>query len=460
MQRNGSKTRRGNGAGSLVQDPGSKRWIARFHDAYGKRVTRSTKTTNRRDAERMLAKWTEEIGLVHAGLVDPEDVRRRDARTRPLADHVREYYAHFTTKPRTKQSREGKAYVLARLLRMLRDQLGREPMLEDFTPTRVTRAMRARIDAGRSARTANFIRQATLALAGWITAEGRANLSDFPARIPRFDESQDRRLVRRALTPGELSRLFDAADDRGRRLWYALAYYAGLRRGELGRVTWGDVDFERGTLAIRNRKAGRLDVLPMHDELVGELRDARPLLAPAALPTTRIFPTPVHGRTQLRDFARAGIPKRDDDGRVADLHALRTTLGTNLARAGVPVQVAARAMRHADPRTTQKHYTALGLVDVAGAIGRLSPVAEIAVVEATGTCDEGSGGVRFTLASSTTSRRTKRRETARIVENPSTGDGESTQSQVLIPRDDTGRFATPRDPVLSSLFTRALSSAD
>jgi integrase len=459
MPKTSSKTRRGNGAGSLVQDPRSKRWIARFHDAYGKRISRSTKTTNRRDAERMLAKWTGEIGLVHAGLVDPEDVRRRDERTRPLADHVREYYAHFTTKPRTKQSREGKAYVLARLLRMLRDQLGREPMLEDFTPTRVARAMRARVDAGRSARTANFIRQAALALAGWITAEGRANLSDFPARIPRFDESQDRRLVRRALTPDELSRLFAAADDRGRRLWYALAYYAGLRRGELGRVTWGDVDFEHGTIAIRNRKAGRVDVLPMHDELVGKIRDARPLLAPGALPTSRIFKTPVHGRTQLRDFARAGIPKRDDDGRVADLHALRTTLGTNLARAGVPVQVAARAMRHADPRTTQKHYTALGLVDVAGAIGRLSAVAETVVVEATGTCDGRPAGAQITPTSSTTSRRTKPRETARIVENASTAIGSSTHSQSPTPREDTGRFATRREGVLHSLFNRALSSA-
>jgi integrase len=244
--------------------------------------------------------------------------------------------------------------------------------------------MRERIDDGKSARTANLLRQNALALAAWITAEGRANLSDFSARIPCFDESRDRRLVRRALTTDELARLFDAAGERGRRLWYALAYYAGLRRGELRRATWGDVDLEHGTIAIRNRKAGRVDVLPLHPDLVEELRAARPLLAPAALSTSRIFDVAVHHRTRAGDFARAGIPEIDADGRVADLHALRTTLGTNLARAGVPVQIAARAMRHADPRTTQKHYTALGLVDVADALSTL-PASRVA--RATGTTD-------------------------------------------------------------------------
>jgi hypothetical protein len=48
----------------------------------------------------------------------------------------------------------------------------------------------------------------------------------------------------------------------------------------------------------------------------------------------------------------------DAQGKVIDLHAMRTTLGTNLARAGVAPQVAREIMRHADYRTTLKHYTA------------------------------------------------------------------------------------------------------
>lgn len=460
MKKTKTKSRNGNGAGTLVQDPKSGRYVAWYFDASGRRKKRSTKTTNRRDAERMLATWTEEIAQVRGGLVDADDLRRRDERARPLADHVWDYFGHYVTKPRSRIALGVKASVLQRLVAELRRQLGREPMLEDFTPTRVARAMRARIEEGRSMRTANLLRQNATALAAWLTSEGRANLSDFAARTPSFDESQDRRIIRRALETDELARLFGVARARGRFLWYALAFYAGLRRGELRRVTWGDVDLEAGTIAIRNRKAARIDVLKMHPELVVELRAARPLLAPAAISARRIFRAPVHARTRLRDFEAAGIPRRDDDDRVADLHALRTTLGTELARNGVAIQKAAKVMRHRDPRTTARHYTALGLADVADAISTIPAVAVAVPLAATGTLDAVPADAVSSGSSSGSSRRTKPRVSAGRGGKPSTEGAISTQTQVEIRRDDAGRFEPKRDDVLHSLLRRAFSSAD
>ncbi len=82
------------------------------------------------------------------------------------------------------------------------------------------------------------------------------------------------------------------------------------------------------------------------------------------------------------------IVVEDDEGRGIDLHAMRTTLGTQLARAGVTPQVAQRIMRHSDYRTTLKHYTVLGLVDTSAAMNRLPGVAsERQVQAATGTTD-------------------------------------------------------------------------
>ena len=74
-------------------------------------------------------------------------------------------------------------------------------------------------------------------------------------------------------------------------------------------------------------------------------------------------------RSPLR--AKTRIVTTDDDGRVIDLHALRTTLGTRLARAGVAPQIAQRIMRHGDYQTTLTHYTVLGLTDTAPAVGAL-----------------------------------------------------------------------------------------
>jgi Phage integrase family len=64
----------------------------------------------------------------------------------------------------------------------------------------------------------------------------------------------------------------------------------------------------------------------------------------------------------------AGIPYQDALGRFADFHSLRKTLGTNLAKAGVPRRTAMSVMRHSDGNLTDKIYTDENLLGVETAI--------------------------------------------------------------------------------------------
>lgn len=84
----------------------------------------------------------------------------------------------------------------------------------------------------------------------------------------------------------------------------------------------------------------------------------------------------------------------DDRGRVLDLHALRHTYGTLLAAAGVPLQVAQRAMRHSDVRLTTNVYTDPRLLDLRAAVEALPHIAATGellhdAARATGTDDDG-----------------------------------------------------------------------
>lgn len=82
------------------------------------------------------------------------------------------------------------------------------------------------------------------------------------------------------------------------------------------------------------------------------------------------------------------IVTEDAEGRSIDLHSLRTTLGTALARAGVAPQAAQRIMRHSDYKTTLKSDTVLGLYDTAAAMDRLPGIArEREAAAPTGTTD-------------------------------------------------------------------------
>ena len=209
--------------------------------------------------------------------------------------------------------------------------------------------------------------------------------------VPKQDESRARRRVRRPLTDDELSRLVAVARERGRDAWYLAAALAGLRKGNMQRLVWGDVNFAESTVTIRHGKAKRLDVIPMHAQLADALR--RRLEGSPALPTARVWSDTVGDVTRRKDFQRAGIERIDAEGRVIDLHALRTTLGTQLARAGVTPQVAQRIMRHSDYRTTLRHYTVLGLTDTAAAMDRLPGVALSSQANAaTGTADAALNG--------------------------------------------------------------------
>ncbi len=89
-------------------------------------------------------------------------------------------------------------------------------------------------------------------------------------------------------------------------------------------------------------------------------------------PNTPLFNV---GRNFLRtfnlDLAAAGISKRDAQERTVDVHSLRHTFATLLARNGVSPSVAQKLMRHSDIRLTMNTYTHLDLADTANAVAIL-----------------------------------------------------------------------------------------
>jgi hypothetical protein len=83
-----------------------------------------------------------------------------------------------------------------------------------------------------------------------------------------------------------------------------------------------------------------------------------------------VIPSSIN-RTFDLDIAAAGVPKRDERGRVVDLHALRTTFGTMLSKGGVAPRTAQAAMGHSDIRLTMGVYTDPKLLDIHGAMDAL-----------------------------------------------------------------------------------------
>jgi len=238
------------------------------------------------------------------------------------------------------------------------------PTLARFDAAKLRERLGALTTAGTTPRTVAAYRVACSGFFKWLLSEDRWPSNPcLNVRAPRVAEKT---FQRRALTPEEAARLLDAAPP-DRALVYAVALGTGLRRGELARLTWQDLDLseERPTLRVRaaSAKNRREAVLPLSRDLAHALRAQ-------ARPGGRVFDRIPNTKTLRRDLEAAGIEAENAQGRV-DLHALRVTLATSLAQEGVPLTTAQELLRHCDPKLTSATYTKLRVEDLRGAVESL-----------------------------------------------------------------------------------------
>ena len=277
---------------------------------------------------------------------------------------------------------------------------------------------------GRGARSCNAYVVTWTAFGNWLARNGKTAINPV-AGLVRFDERADRRHIRRAFTLPELQALCDAAEQRPlqerqtnrgskaelkpetvdalqwlgrtRALAYKALAYTGLRWNELRSITIGaaHLDAEPAFLLLeaaneKNRKGAQI---PLQEDLRQALKAYRDERIKRLVGDCSAFPGAFDGVTLFdglpgkmnkvfdADLAAARvknnkgeyerIAKMDGAGRVLDVHALRVTFGTMLARAGVGLATAQRLMRHSTPALTANVYTILELTDTGAAVNAL-----------------------------------------------------------------------------------------
>ncbi len=370
--------------------PDATKWTVAFvHPHSNKRFVRTLYTDYRASLHR-LQEMIIEAERETEGLGD----RFKDHRQRHISEHIGEYLEHCEHVGEARVHRGNKKSQLERLIAATG-----ATRLADLDPNKVERHLQALSKSGRikkhdkspdkglSARSVNQHRATAVAFLEWCVATSR--MADNPLKIvPVLDERKDRRRIRRALSVEELAGLANVTEHY--RPVYIIAAYTGLRRGELRKITWADLDLDAAHLRVRVGvgKAAREDYVPLHPEAHAEF--AR-LKVAARSSRGLIFESLPGHRTVAAHLKRAGIASPDADGRTVDFHSLRTTFGTLLARSGVMPQEAMRAMRHSDVKITMKHYTDLRTHDISRAVGKLPslPKGEPEKVAARATGTEG-----------------------------------------------------------------------
>jgi integrase len=166
--------------------------------------------------------------------------------------------------------------------------------------------------------------------------------------VPKFSEAKRERFV----LPEEMPRLKAAVESENDvRLRAAVWLYllTGLRRNELMRLRWDDLDWERRTLRLEQTKAGRPHIEPLSEQAIAMLETIPRTDSPFVFPATRAskegYFTGINSAWD-RIRKRAGL----EDVR---LHDLRRTVGSWLAMSGESLLIIGKVLNHSRSSTTE-----------------------------------------------------------------------------------------------------------
>ena len=162
---------------------------------------------------------------------------------------------------------------LSGMLRKLDGEFGDES-LEAISTRQIERYLtrRRNIDGVTAATTNRYL--ATLKTL-FKTACNWDYIAESPASRLKMLKEQSR--VPDALSDSELDALIAECSERTRQV-VIMAADTGMRRSELQRLTWRDVDFEIGTLTVRQSKNKDYRVIPMTDRVRSLLAHLKPEL--------------------------------------------------------------------------------------------------------------------------------------------------------------------------------------
>jgi len=155
------------------------------------------------------------------------------------------------------------------------------------------------------------------------------------------------------LSGEELHRLLEILknwDNRMTASFISFLLFTGLRRGELFKLTWKDIDFDRHTIALRDPKGIKDQILPLSSKAEQILKNI-----PEEYDTPFIF----YGKKgkQRTDFKGPWSRIKKASGLPATfrLHGLRHHFASSLVSAGVNLYTVSKLLTHKDIATTQRY---------------------------------------------------------------------------------------------------------
>ena len=341
----------------LFKRAGSAFWYVQYRDASGRRVKRSTGTTNRREAEELEGKWR----------LESRQERLWGTQPRYTFDELMLRYLKETQS--TKRSAERDAWTIKRL--------------QPYFAGRVLNDLkRSDVRGYVLSRRADDVKGSTINRElGLLSAALNVARLDWdwdipnPAQGMREAEPEGRKFF---LTLPQFDALVSAAARQKRAPYLAdlvvVAVMTGCRKGELLGLEWSRVDFDAGVIRLRDSdtKAGKSRLVPINEAARAALQRRLAYRKARCPDAAWVFCGPDGERiASVKSSFRHACKSAGIAG--MRFHDLRHTCGSWLAQAGVPEGHIAAVLGHSTVRMTER-YAHLAPANSRAAVEKLADI--------------------------------------------------------------------------------------
>ena len=249
----------------IYKQKGSANWWIGYR-ANGREIRRSTKTSNRAEAEKQLAQVDSMFAANKAKRLTKELfelLTGKESDATPLKKAADDWLA--ATEMSVSPTTIAKYRKLFSDLQEFIHATDSAPLLSEIR----TDELLSFLIAQRKTRSASTVNTFTKIIGGffnWQIDNGR--LAENPTRqIKPFKEANAKPGGRRAFTVEEIQQMHDKAPSEFWRYMVIAGTYTGLRMGDLICLPWGGVDLQANRLTIQTRKTRKRITIPIRGEL-------------------------------------------------------------------------------------------------------------------------------------------------------------------------------------------------
>lgn len=363
----------------LWKHPQSKYFMARFIDASGKRRNRSTRSTLRKEAQKIadtFEKAAQKNNTIKQLRKVVSELHKEISGEEIPAQTVKDFSDAWLAKKNPEVSPSTHAFyktLVGKFLTFL-EQKAAAPMT-DLTAEDIVK-FRNHLVKSLSARTVNHNLKGLKML--FKAAKQDRVISEDPSEFVTSTKKAPKK-PRRPFTVDELKKLIAVADEEWKSM-IRFGLYTGQRLGDIAKIKWGDIDLERGRIRLVTQKTSKSLVLPIAQPLKTHLQSLKKNQTPEApIHQTSFGIIDKQGRTanlsnRFSDLlAKAGLQEKKSHSKKGTsagrhgarasaglgFHCLRHTAVTMLQEAGIPLAVVMEIAGH-DSEQMSHHYTHVG----------------------------------------------------------------------------------------------------